>query len=92
MMLLMVLNINSNKIWVIDPLDGTHSFIAGKPLFGTLICLSINKVPSLGIIDIPILNQRWHGGLSLGVYLNNKICKKVKDNHFLNRLYHPLLS
>ena len=36
-------NINSNKIWVIDPLDGTHSFIAGKPLFGTLICLSINK-------------------------------------------------
>lgn len=72
-------NINSNEIWVIDPLDGTHSFIAGKPLFGTLVCLIINKVPTLGIIDIPILNQRWHGGLSLGVYLNNKICKKVKD-------------
>ena len=28
----------SEYTWVIDPLDGTHSFISGKPLFGTLIC------------------------------------------------------
>ena len=36
-------NKNSKYVWVIDPLDGTHSFIAGKPLFGTLICLLVNN-------------------------------------------------
>ena len=33
----MVQKPKSEFIWVIDPLDGTHSFISGKPLFGTLI-------------------------------------------------------
>ena len=70
-------------LWVIDPLDGTHNFIAGKPLFGTLIsCLKENK-PVLGLIDIPILEQRWFGGKSLGVKLNNKNCnfQLVKKNY-----------
>ena len=65
----------SEYLWVIDPLDGTHNFIAGKPLFGTVIsCLKENK-PILGLIDIPILKQRWHGGKNIGVKFNNKICK-----------------
>ena len=34
-------NKDSKFKWIIDPLDGTHSFIAGKPLFGTLICLMV---------------------------------------------------
>ena len=53
---------NNEYVWVIDPLDGTHSFISGKPLFGTLICcMKNNKTSILGLIDIPIMNQRWHG-------------------------------
>ena len=36
--------VHNEYVWVIDPLDGTHNFIAGKPLFGTLIsCLKNNK-------------------------------------------------
>ena len=62
-------------MWIIDPLDGTHSFISGKPLFGTLICCLKNQKPILGLIDIPIMNQRWHGAKKLGVKLNNKKCK-----------------
>ena len=69
-------NSNAKYVWVLDPLDGTHSFISGKPLFGTLIsCLKDSK-PILGVIDIPILNQRWMGGYNLGVYFNDKKCKK----------------
>ena len=64
--------VGEELVWVIDPLDGTHSFIAGKPMFGTLICCLRNKVPIIGIIDIPILNQRWYGGNGLGVKLNGK--------------------
>jgi inositol-phosphate phosphatase / L-galactose 1-phosphate phosphatase / histidinol-phosphatase len=45
--------------WVIDPIDGTKSFIAGYPLFCTLIALLHNGVPVLGLIDQPILNERW---------------------------------
>ena len=52
-------NEGSENMWVIDPLDGTHSFIAGKPLFGTLICLINKNRPSLGLLDMPILKERW---------------------------------
>ncbi len=65
----------SDYLWVIDPLDGTHNFIAGKPLFGTLISCLKKNIPILGLIDIPILKQRWHGGKNIGVKFNNKICK-----------------
>jgi inositol-phosphate phosphatase / L-galactose 1-phosphate phosphatase / histidinol-phosphatase len=47
--------------WVIDPIDGTKSFISGRPLFGTLISLVLNGRPVLGIIDQPIIDERWLG-------------------------------
>jgi len=50
--------------WVLDPIDGTKSFIAGRPSFGTLIALCEDGVPILGIIDQPILNERWIGAKS----------------------------
>lgn len=47
--------------WVIDPIDGTKSFVIGRPTFGTLIALCKDDVPVLGIIDQPISNERWVG-------------------------------
>ncbi|MDC3091460.1 hypothetical protein OA848_03645 [Rickettsiales bacterium] len=76
-------NPNSSHQWIIDPLDGTHSFIAGKPLFGTLLCLTIENIPILGLIDIPILNQRWKGLKGLGVKKNLDICKIDDDKKHL---------
>jgi inositol-phosphate phosphatase/L-galactose 1-phosphate phosphatase/histidinol-phosphatase len=52
---------SSEFSWVIDPIDGTKSFICGMPLFGTLIALLHHGTPTLGIIDMPILNERWIG-------------------------------
>ena len=48
-------------VWVIDPLDGTHAFIAGLPTFGTLIALCRHGVPVLGVIDQVALDERWVG-------------------------------
>jgi histidinol phosphatase-like enzyme (inositol monophosphatase family) len=48
-------------VWVLDPIDGTKSFISGVPLFGTLIGLLKNGTPLLGAIDQPILEQRMTG-------------------------------
>jgi inositol-phosphate phosphatase/L-galactose 1-phosphate phosphatase/histidinol-phosphatase len=47
--------------WVLDPIDGTKSFISGVPLFGTLIALAHHGRPVLGIIDQPISRERWIG-------------------------------
>jgi inositol-phosphate phosphatase / L-galactose 1-phosphate phosphatase / histidinol-phosphatase len=49
------------RVWVLDPIDGTKSFIAGIPLFGILIALVENGVPVLGVIDQPISQERWLG-------------------------------
>jgi inositol-phosphate phosphatase/L-galactose 1-phosphate phosphatase/histidinol-phosphatase len=48
-------------VWVLDPIDGTKSFISGVPLFGTLIALARHGKPILGIIDQPISRERWIG-------------------------------
>ena len=53
---------DAEYVWVLDPLDGTRSFITGRPLFGTLIALNRGGKPILGVIDMPIL-----GDLFLGV-------------------------
>lgn len=51
----------SKRSWVLDPIDGTTSFLVGRPIFGTLIALVIEGWPVLGIIDQPILGERWIG-------------------------------
>jgi inositol-phosphate phosphatase/L-galactose 1-phosphate phosphatase/histidinol-phosphatase len=48
-------------VWVIDPIDGTKSFVSGKPLFGTLIALLRDGCPVVGIIEMPALGERWVG-------------------------------
>ena len=48
-------------VWILDPIDGTKSFISGVPLFGTLISLTQAKRPILGVIDQPISRERWVG-------------------------------
>jgi inositol-phosphate phosphatase / L-galactose 1-phosphate phosphatase / histidinol-phosphatase len=48
-------------VWTLDPIDGTKSFISGVPLFGTLIALTHNARPILGIIDQPVSRERWLG-------------------------------
>ena len=45
----------------IEPIDGTKSFITGKPLFGTLIGLCHNGVPVVGVIDHPATDEQWVG-------------------------------
>ena len=52
---------DADYVWVFDPIDGTKSFITGRPLFGTLIALLHRGRPILGIIDHPALGERWIG-------------------------------
>lgn len=48
-------------VWVVDPIDGTLPFLAGFPVFGTLLALVHDQAPVLGIIDMPMTHERWVG-------------------------------
>ncbi len=51
----------SGLTWVLDPIDGTKSFVIGRATFGTLIALCEDGTPKLGVIDQPITKERWMG-------------------------------
>lgn len=63
---------DARYVWVLDPIDGTRAFIAGMPVFGTLIALADRGVPVLGVLDQPILKERWLGALGHGTTFNGK--------------------
>ncbi|PIR31917.1 MAG: histidinol-phosphatase [Alphaproteobacteria bacterium CG11_big_fil_rev_8_21_14_0_20_44_7] len=54
-------NTDKEYVWVLDPIDGTTSFISGRPTFGILISLLKNKKPIIGVVDQPIIAERWVG-------------------------------
>ncbi|TVQ55013.1 MAG: histidinol-phosphatase [Rhodobacteraceae bacterium] len=64
-----------SRVWVVDPIDGTGSFITGSPLFGTLIGLLDGGVPVLGLIDMPLLGERWSARRGAGTTLNGAPCR-----------------
>jgi len=55
-------NPGARLTWVIDPIDGTKAFITGLPTWGTLIALNDGGRPVLGLLDQPILRERFVGG------------------------------
>lgn len=57
-------------VWVLDPIDGTRAFIAGRPLFGTLIALMDEGRPVLGVIDQPVAGDRWVGAAGRATTFN----------------------
>ncbi|MDH3690129.1 MAG: histidinol-phosphatase [Gammaproteobacteria bacterium] len=59
-------------VWVLDPIDGTKAFICGIPVFGTLIGLAQHGKPILGVIDQPVLRERWIGGVDYPTMLNDR--------------------
>jgi histidinol-phosphatase len=51
----------SGRVWVIDPVDGTRAFITGNTQWGTLIALNEGGRPVIGILDQPVLRERFVG-------------------------------
>jgi histidinol phosphatase-like enzyme (inositol monophosphatase family) len=58
--------------WVVDPIDGTISFVRGLPLFATLIALVLEGEPVLGVIDLPALDERYIGWRGGGAWRNGR--------------------
>lgn len=76
--------LDAEYVWVLDPIDGTAPFIAGVPVFGTLIALLHNGVPVLGVMDFPATRDRWVGvvgrpTLHLGKACRTRDCASLAD-------------
>ncbi|KGD99081.1 histidinol phosphate phosphatase [Achromobacter sp. RTa] len=62
-------------VWSLDPIDGTRAFISGNPLWGTLLALLHRGKPVLGLIDVPMLDERWVGTAGGRASLNGAACR-----------------
>ena len=65
--------------WILDPIDGTRSFVIGSPTWSNLISINYNNEPTLGLVNFPMLKKYYITGANNGSYLveNNKF-KKLK--------------
>ena len=60
----------TGRQWVIDPIDGTKSFVRGVPIWATLIALCDGHTPVLGVVSAPALSRRWWATDGGGAFLN----------------------
>lgn len=58
--------------WILDPIDGTRSFIRGVPLYGVLIALEIEGTAALGVMHFPALGQTVAAGRGLGCWAGDR--------------------
>jgi histidinol phosphatase-like enzyme (inositol monophosphatase family) len=77
---------DAERLWVLDPIDGTRSFVTGRPIFGTLIALIEAEAPVLGVIDQPILGERWVGATGRRTRFNDgfagtRHCPHLREAH-----------
>jgi len=65
-------NTDAEFVWVLDPIDGTAPYIAGIPVYGSLIALAWKEKPFIGVIDHPRTSDRWIGVVNSFAELNGK--------------------
>ena len=75
---------DAEHVWVLDPIDGTKAFMAGMPMYGTLIGLVRGGRPVLGIIEQPVTRERWTGIDGDGTRYNGERvrtgeCRRLSD-------------
>jgi histidinol-phosphatase len=58
--------------WYIDPIDGTHNFIRGVPLFGTLLAVERDGEMQASVLSAPALDERWWGWRGGGAWARNR--------------------
>lgn len=61
----------TERRWVIDPIDGTHNYLRGIPMWATLIALSREGAPVLGVVSQPAIGRRWWAAEGTGAWTND---------------------
>lgn len=66
---------NASVRWIVDPIDGTKSFVAGVPLYGVLIGVEVEGVPRVGVIYLPALGDMIAARAGGGAFWNGRPCR-----------------
>ncbi|WP_435107615.1 histidinol-phosphatase [Nocardiopsis synnemataformans] len=66
---------NSNRVWVIDPIDGTANYVRGVPVWATLIALLEGDRPVVGVVSAPALYRRWWASRGGGAWQGRSLSK-----------------
>ncbi len=65
----------SGRRWILDPIDGTRSFVRGVPLYGVMAALEAEGEPVLGVLHFPALGETVAAARGLGCRLNGRPCR-----------------
>ena len=62
----------SGRRWILDPIDGTKSFVHGVPLYGVLVGVEVEDEPAVGVVHFPALNEMICAASELGCTWNGR--------------------
>jgi histidinol-phosphatase len=62
----------ASRRWVIDPIDGTKSYVRGMPTWSTLIALSVDDVSTVGVVTSPAIPRRWWAQRGGGAFADGR--------------------
>nr|WP_044199491.1 inositol monophosphatase family protein [Oscillochloris trichoides] len=72
--------------WILDPIDGTKSFVRGVPLYGVMVGVLYKNKPLIGVVNMPALNEIVYAGTGLGCWWNGRPCRVSAINNLRDSL------
>jgi histidinol-phosphatase len=76
----------TERRWIIDPIDGTYSFVHGVPFYGVLLGVEVEGEPSIGVINMPALGEVTSAARGLGCFLNGEPARVTGTKHLEDAL------
>jgi histidinol-phosphatase len=76
----------SGRRWIIDPIDGTYSFVHGVPFYGVLLGVEVGGEPTIGVINMPALGEVAYAARGLGCFLNGEPARVSKTERLEDAL------
>jgi len=77
-------NFSSDYLWIIDPIDGTTSFVHHQPFYSISVAVQHNGQTILGAVYLPSLDELFYAGKDCGAFLNNHLICVSKANKLIN--------
>ncbi len=65
----------TGRRWIVDPIDGTKSFVCGVPLYGVMVGVEVDGDPAVGVVHFPALNEMICAGKGLGCTWNGRVAR-----------------
>ena len=69
---------HSQRMWIVDPIDGTKNYVRGVPVWATLIALAVDGEVVLGVVSAPLLQRRWWASKGHGAWTGRSLLKATR--------------